>query len=1181
MKRIFSFLLALAALPCSVLPCFAQSNNARMLSGVNVQAGSSYTFVPADATRLVVFSSAGGVAATLPSGMTSGFGTGTEFDAQNIGAGTVTLTCSGCLIFSNGAAGSATFTLGSGTSSGPGVLLFSAGLNYYALPTGGSGGASGLPGYSTLVYGTTGNGSTDDTTALQNAVNACPQVSPNIGCDIYLPAGNYKTTATINLALLKGVRLHGSGTCGIQTCSTTIQTNGAIYGFTIGTGTSPNTSGFIVENIGFQDMTGTGLGGIDVLATNSGGIWGVTCQNYFVGACVELDGGVNFTQFIDIRNLNFWHHKYGIQTSSKTASIFIWGGQGNCVNSGVTDLISGSVGIDIGYTNHSAGVGTGSEWSVDYQVQNCQIGIGLWNAGGNHFWGKAVENTFIQRPQASFGVVVDGDTSFVANGNVFEGVQVTAAGTGFYLKPNVANTTILTPIFNGTNGADLVVDSVTLGSTRIAANKRFTGLFMNLATIARSGNVVTAVTSASGGTNTLSIVSGTLVVVNNVIGGTTIFNGTFPTTSVSTNDITGVTTLTWAQTGANESGTINGGGCQGLGSCIGGLSTVLTSGVGTLEYTGDNQTQDITLNVPTLSGNQSALPTKCQASTSRYYFNGTHTVLCDAGNGILNVLGGPAVIFNGGQGNSYTPQPTTVLSGGTGNVNTAGTAVTWTGGTYFSTAWAGATISINFIGYTVQSVASQTSLTLTSTAGTQTGVPFSTSGITGVPPCSVSSAGVCTSSDDKNHVIFTNTGGSTLILPPPGIANGYPPNYSFTADYEPGSGSSFMSVTPAGATSLYGIVATGTATQFRGSSSATNFSALQGVSLYTDGTNWFAVSGGEQVPIDQIKGGLGTTPLTIQGGPWNAGGSGANAGQDIFFQGGSSNSTNGRGGDVGLISGSDSNDSNHGSARLIQTFTAGTSLAGKEGSIVRVCKDVTGTDCATVGALNSGSVRLTISGTDPGTTGSVGVGIVYTGNAQGSPVQVQMSGVFSTASTGAGALVESNCIAGQFFEIGGAGLDNGAGDCTYLDSPRRVGIALNAATGSIGAPGRVPIAIFPYGGAQQYSTVQAPIAAVTATTAVTNNTGTLQMYQVNAAISCRATAAGDTLTLNILWTDGSSTAQTLSGTALCTTLGANSWAQITQSVLVGNGQALQWSASAVTNTHASTWDVRVSVSAVR
>jgi hypothetical protein len=923
-----------------------------------------------------------------------------------------------------------------------------------------------IPGYPTSQYGTKGDGSTDDTTAFQNAINACPQTGVTFGCDIYVPAGQYKITGTLNLALLAGVRIHGSGTCGINTCATMIQTNGAIYGWTIGNGTSPNTSGFVIENIGCQDMTGNGLGCFDIKATNNGTIANVACVSYSVGACAELDGGVNFTQWIHFYNTNFWRTKFGFQTASKTASIFVWGGEGNCVNAANTDIITGSIAFDLGFTNHASGTGTASEWSVDSQMQNCQIGIGIWNGGGNHFWGKAIENTKVSRPNASIGVEVAGDAtcggscSFLANGNVFDGVQITGAGTGFYLTSNVSNTTINTPIFNGTNGVDLVADQTSLTTTRLVVNKRLTGTLANLSTIARSSNTVTGVTVANGA---LSVLPGTLLTVSGVTGGTTLFNGTFPLLSASTNDTTGVTTMTWTQSGANESGTTNSGGCQGVGSCAVPLSSVLVSGVGSVEVTGDNVTEDIVLNPVTTATNQSLLPTNCQSATARFFFDGVHTQFCDGGNGLVH-LAGYTSVFNGGSGNSYTPQPVTVLSGCSGNVNTSGTAITWVSGNgcYFSPSWAANTaIGINFVGYLISSCTSQTACTLTSTAGTQTGVPFNTSGIVGVPPCSTPSSGVCQSGDSQNHIVYTNTGGSTLCLPPPGTANGYPPNYGFTVDYEPGSGSAFMSVTPSGATSLYSIVCRGTASQFRLSSSATSFSINQGTYIYTDGSNWYAVSGNPAVPIDQLQGGIAnTTAVTIQGGPFNSGGAGANNGEDIFFKGGLSNSSGGRGGDFGIISGPDSTSGANGSVRVIQTFNAGTSLAGKEGNIVRVCKDVAGTDCqnGVVPSGNTGAVRITVSGTD--LLGEIG--IVYAGNIAGSPAQVQLAGVFGTDSTLGGVLVETACTAGQYVLIGGAGLDNGAGRCSSSDGTDRIGYALTAVTPCTQvAPCRVGIVIDP------------------------------------------------------------------------------------------------------------------------
>ena len=59
-------------------------------------------------------------------------------------------------------------------------------------------------GVSALDYGAKGDGITDDTTAIQNAVDALPT-----GGTLYLPRGTYKITSSINI--LKTVSIQGEG----------------------------------------------------------------------------------------------------------------------------------------------------------------------------------------------------------------------------------------------------------------------------------------------------------------------------------------------------------------------------------------------------------------------------------------------------------------------------------------------------------------------------------------------------------------------------------------------------------------------------------------------------------------------------------------------------------------------------------------------------------------------------------------------------------------------------------------------------------------------------------------------------------------------------------------------------------------------------------------------------------
>jgi hypothetical protein len=67
-----------------------------------------------------------------------------------------------------------------------------------------------------------------------------------------------------------------------------------------------------------------------------------------------------------------------------------------------------------------------------------------------------------------------------------------------------------------------------------------------------------------------------------------------------------------------------------------------------------------------------------------------------------------------------------------GTVNTSGTTVSWVSGKLFYTLQGGGTITINGINYTISSVSSTTSMTLTGSAGTQSAVPYSVPNITNI-----------------------------------------------------------------------------------------------------------------------------------------------------------------------------------------------------------------------------------------------------------------------------------------------------------------------------------------------------------------------------------------------------------------------------------------------------------------
>ena len=854
----------------------------------------------------------------------------------------------------------------------------------------GGGGSSGIP---AIIPTATGNGTTDDTAALNSATNSCPQSGTTVGCLVYLPCGHFKTTATWNIALLKGVHIMGGGTDGTGGACSIIQTNGAIDGMTIGNGTNPNSSGFQMDNVAFQDMTGNGSSAVHIEATRDALLTNVAAYNYSVGAGFKLDGGVNFTQFITIDNPYTWMTKFGIQTVGKTASIYVHGGELNCQNAGSTDVISGSIGMDLGYTFNTASTGTASEWVITTQTQNCQIGRALFNAGGNKFLGdKADEININARPNLSFGVIVTGDTASLANGNSFVNEQITKAGTGFYLAPLATNTIIDNPVFNGTNGVDIVQDSVSYSTTRLTTVKALTGWTTNVSACTRSSNVVLCTTTASSDNGNLSVLPGTLITLFNSTGGATSFNGTFPLVSVATNDATGITTLTWAQTGGNESATINGGACGGAGTCVVPSSTVLNSGVGVLAITGEQITQNQTFqgvsNCPILSLGGTATP--C--------FDGTYFDLIENNGGVLHLSDGPSIRLTGTTSNKYTPQPTTTA------------------------------------GY----------------------------GVAGVPNCSAlitpnpQTATVCPSSDDKGKAAATNTNGTSICLPPPGTANGYPPNYSWSPSFAPSTGPNFLSITPPGTSSLYGQVCSGTAATLDGLSTARNLSIQQGVTLWTDGNNWFTEPGNPSIPLDQIAAALSNVNIDLAAGSWVGSTSAGNNGGSVTLTGGNTNDTTGQAGSSALQTGHAPASGKNGYIQIIQTFEAGASTTGKEGNIARLCNNFSA-DCSASLPVSANAVRITIS--DTGDTGGA-IGIIFAGASIGNPTDVQIAGIYPSA------ISENSCTPNEYFLISQVSSSvNGRGYCSGSDSPLRIGYTTGSTSGTCNTstPCTVPILILPAG----------------------------------------------------------------------------------------------------------------------
>jgi hypothetical protein len=152
-------------------------------------------------------------------------------------------------------------------------------------------------------FGATGNGTTDDTAAIQAAINAAlsrPLTSGGAG-SVFFPAGSYKVTSTINIPPRNGqtynvgLRIYGEGTAGNGGSNTTLV---AATGFT-GTGVFKYNQGVIPPSVNEVNLEFDHFGinggfnvanGIEVFCPICVSIHDVTVI-HCSGSCIKLTGG--------------------------------------------------------------------------------------------------------------------------------------------------------------------------------------------------------------------------------------------------------------------------------------------------------------------------------------------------------------------------------------------------------------------------------------------------------------------------------------------------------------------------------------------------------------------------------------------------------------------------------------------------------------------------------------------------------------------------------------------------------------------------------------------------------------------------------------------------------------------------------------------------------------------------
>lgn len=181
---------------------------------INSQTGTTYTVLSTDAGKLLTFSNAGSIAVTLPQAGTTGFATGFSFDAQNTGAGGVTITPTTSTIN-----GSSTLAIAQNT----GCTVTSDGTNYKvsactAVAPGGGGGSSafnaitsGTNTTAAMVVGSGGSLATSGSgTIAATSVTALAGL-PSIATQTVLGNGSGSTGAPAALTLSGNLVATASG----------------------------------------------------------------------------------------------------------------------------------------------------------------------------------------------------------------------------------------------------------------------------------------------------------------------------------------------------------------------------------------------------------------------------------------------------------------------------------------------------------------------------------------------------------------------------------------------------------------------------------------------------------------------------------------------------------------------------------------------------------------------------------------------------------------------------------------------------------------------------------------------------------------------------------------------------------------------------------------------------------
>jgi len=287
-------------------------------------------------------------------------------------------------------------------------------------------------------FGATGDGVTDDTAAIQAAIDFAEAQADKDRQPVLFPAGNYLITTTSLVILERGMRLIGLG--GI--------TSREGPPFTGATLISPDTGGFTILDITPADISliheGVQIENLNFVSTavdNSG--FGIDFQNMNRG--YVRDGGFRgFNKAINIPAADddfAWYHLENNMFDDNTVGIFIAADTSG--GHGAIEISGGDFSVDVGQTGIELqnGVGQVRIHAVEMNGQ----GIGIKNSGGHNI----ISNSNFEDMSPSIQITGDatqshGDFNVISN-NAFVG---DGAGTGITVGADCVNNVLMGNTFS-------------------------------------------------------------------------------------------------------------------------------------------------------------------------------------------------------------------------------------------------------------------------------------------------------------------------------------------------------------------------------------------------------------------------------------------------------------------------------------------------------------------------------------------------------------------------------------------------------------------------------------------------------------------------------------------------------------------------------------------------------------